>query len=178
MVQLELASFFALTGNGLVLSEDLARRFICVEFDAGCEDPEQREFPPGFLRHIEKRRPELLSAGLTILRWGRQNTVKRGHPLGSFEDWGEWVRDPLVAVGCRDPVDRINAIKARDPERQRVISLFNAWHEAQGDKPIKVSDLAETVRLIADPNNRGRQYLARAIGGLSEPELAGSCWND
>jgi hypothetical protein len=173
MVQLELASFFALTGNGLVLSEDLARRFICVEFDAGCEDPEQREFPPGFLRDIEKRRPELLSAGLTILRWGRQNTVKPGRPLGSFEDWGEWVRDPLVALGGRDPVDRINAIKARDPERQRVISLFNEWDKCHGDKPIKVSELAEAVRLIADPNNRGRQYLARTIGGFAGTRLGG-----
>ncbi len=137
MVQLELASLFALTGNGLVLSEDLARRFICVELDARCEDPEQRQFPPGFLEDIGARRPELLTAGLVILRWGRQNAdaIKHGRALGSFEDWGVWVRDPLVALGCRDPVDRISEIKARDPERQRVISLFSAWHDAQGITP-------------------------------------------
>jgi putative DNA primase/helicase len=175
MVQLELASFFALTGNGLILSEDLARRFICVELDARCEDPEQRSFPPGFLEGIEKCRSELLAAGLTILRWGRQNTasIERGRALGSFEDWGLWVRDPLVALGCRDPVDRISALKARDPERQRVIALFAAWHEAHGHNPVKVTDLAETVRNIADPNNRGRQYLAKVVGGLAGTRLGG-----
>jgi hypothetical protein len=175
MVQLELASFFALTGNGLVLSEDLARRFICVELDARCEDPEQRSFPPGFLEDIGKRRPELLTAGLIILRWGRQNAdeIKHGRALGSFEDWSEWVRDPLVALSCRDPVDRISEIKARDPERQRVIALFSAWHDAHGDNPVKVTELAEAVRLIADPNNRGRQYLARTIGSLAGTRLGG-----
>ena len=175
MVQLELASFFALTGNGLVLSEDLARRFVCVELDARCEDPEQRSFPPGFLEDIGRRRSELLAAGLTILRWGRQNTatIKRGRALGSFEDWGVWVRDPLRALGCRDPVDRINELKARDPERQRVVSLFAAWHEAHQDKAVKVTDLAEDVRQIADPNNRGRQYLARQIGALAGTRLRG-----
>jgi len=175
MVQLESASFFCLTGNGLVLSEDLARRFVCCELDARCEDPEQRPFPPGFLGDIERRRAELLAAGLTILRWGRQNasTIKRGKALGSFEDWSIWVRDPLVALGCRDPIDRINELKARDPERQKIIGLFNAWFEAHGDGPVKVVDLAEPVRAIADPNNRGRQYLARAIVALAGTRLAG-----
>jgi putative DNA primase/helicase len=175
MVQLELASFFALTGNGLVLSEDLARRFICVELDARCEDPEQRQFPPGFLEDISARRPELLAAGLIILRWGRQNAdaIEHGKALGSFENWAVWVRDPLVALGCRDPVDRISEIKARDPERQRVIALFGAWHDAHGDNPVKVTELAEAVRLIADPNNRGRQYLARTIGALAGTRLGG-----
>jgi hypothetical protein len=175
MVKLELASFFAITGNGIVLSEDLARRFVSVELDARCENPEQRDFAPGFLEDIESRRADLLAAGLTILKWGRQNpaTIKRGRPLGSFEDWGLWVRDPLVALGCRDPVDRINELKARDPERQRVIGLFAAWDEAHGDKPLKIMELAEAVRAIADPNNRGRQYLAREIGRLAGTRLAG-----
>jgi hypothetical protein len=175
MVQLELASFFVVTGNGLVLSEDLARRFISVELDARCEDPEQRSFSPGFLEDIDERRAELLAAGLTVLRWGRQNahTIKRGRSLGSFESWGEWVRDPLVALGCRDPVDRIAQAKARDPARLLVISLFAAWHEHHGDAAMKVSELHEAVGAIADPNKRGRQFLARAIGGYAGTRLGG-----
>ena len=33
-----------LTGNGLTVSEDLARRFVAVDFDARTEDPEARPF--------------------------------------------------------------------------------------------------------------------------------------
>ena len=100
MVLLNSTAFVAITGNGLTVSEDLARRFIRCELDARCEDPETRAFPAGFLEQIERRRAELLTAALTIWRWGRQNAsaLTRGKPLGSFETWAEWCRDPL-----RDP---------------------------------------------------------------------------
>src|SRR5450755_4065187 len=87
MVPLNSTAFVAVTGNGLTVTEDLARRFILCELDARCEDPELRPFEAGFLENIERRRSELLTAALTIWRWGRQNTrdVTRGKPLGSFE---------------------------------------------------------------------------------------------
>jgi hypothetical protein len=83
MIRIELATFFALTGNGLAISEDLARRFIFVALDAQCEDPEQRPFGPGFLEGIEARRAELLGAALTIWRWGRHTPLKAGITLGT-----------------------------------------------------------------------------------------------
>jgi hypothetical protein len=49
MVALNSTAFIALTGNGLSVTEDLARRFIVCEFDAQCEDPEQRKFTAGLL---------------------------------------------------------------------------------------------------------------------------------
>jgi hypothetical protein len=63
-------------------------------------------------------------------------------------------------------VVRIRQIKERDPARQRVVELFAAWWEAHRDNPIRVADLAQEVRETADPNQRGRQYLARAIQNL------------
>jgi hypothetical protein len=173
MIRIELATFFALTGNGLTVSEDLARRFVYAALDAQCEDPEQRPFDPGFLEGIEAQRAELLGAALTIWRWGRQNPQEPGITLGSFEEWCGWVRDPLLALGCKDPVARLSEIKARDPERQRVIELFNVWWEHHGSEPIKASDLAPEVREIADPSGHGRQYLARAIGNLAGTRQGG-----
>ena len=175
MIALEHASFIVLAGNGLTISEDLARRFLYCELDAHCEDPEQRPFPPGFLDGIQQRRSELLTAALTIWRWGRQHAddadAKPGLTLGSFEGWGTWVRDPLLALGCPDPVARVRQIKERDPQRQLVIELFGAWWEAHRSEPVRVSDLASEVREIADPTGRGRQYLARAIQNLSGTRL-------
>ena len=167
MVQLNSTAFVAVTGNGLTLSEDLARRFIVCELDAHCEDPETRSFPTGFLEEIERRRPELLTAVLTIWRWGRQNAsaLARCKPLGSFERWGEWCRDPLVALGCCDPVERIEALKANDPRRQHVVELFTAWWEHHRDSRVAASQLADVVKAIADPQNKGRQYLASTVAG-------------
>jgi putative DNA primase/helicase len=175
MVPLNSTAFIAVTGNGLTVTEDLARRFVPCQLDARCEDPELRQFGSGFLDQIERRRAELLVACLTIWRWGRQNAtlLSRGKPLGSFETWAEWCRDALLPLGCRDPVERIEALKANDPRRQRIAELFHVWWEHHGAAPVKVNQLADAVKAIADPQGRGRQYLATFIAGLGGTHAAG-----
>jgi hypothetical protein len=114
MFSLNTAAFVAVTGNGLRLSEDQARRFIACQLDARMEDPERRPFLTGFLEGIKARRGQLLADGLTIWRWGRINErdLAPGRPLGSYEIWCQWVRDPLLALGCADPVERAVALGA------------------------------------------------------------------
>jgi hypothetical protein len=108
MVQLNASAFVILTGNGLTVSEDLARRFVAVDFDPRTEDPEARPFANDIRVEVTKRRAELLAALLTIWRWGRYSTdLESGRPLGSFEQWSKWVRDPLLALGCQDPAERV-----------------------------------------------------------------------
>jgi hypothetical protein len=162
MLALNSTAFLAVTGNGVTLSDDLARRFMVSELDAHCEDPEQRHFGPDFLGNIESRRAELLAAALTIWRRGRQNAdeLEPGRPLGSFEQWAEWCRDPLLALGCRDPVERIEAIKADDPHRRQTVELFDAWAVHHGERPVKATALAEPVRALVDPQKHGRQFVA------------------
>jgi hypothetical protein len=114
-------------------------------------------------------------ACLTIWRWGRQNatllTRRKSH--GSFETWAEWCRDPLFALGCRDPVERIQVLKANDPRRQRIAEFFQVWWEHHGATPVKANQLAEPVKAVADPQGRGRQYLATFIAGLAGTHAAG-----
>jgi hypothetical protein len=86
-----------------------------------------------------------------------------GQPLGSFEQWGRWVRDPLVALGCQDPANRVTEAKQRDSRRQSIESLFMTWHEKHGQNPVFVRDLDDDVRHALDPQNRGRQYIASQL---------------
>ena len=104
MVPLNASALVILTGNGLTVSEDLARRFITIEFDPRTEDPEARPFKTDIRAEVRERRTELLAALLTIWRWGRiVSDIGPGGALGSFEQWCRWVRDPLLALGCQDP---------------------------------------------------------------------------
>src|SRR5262245_61440171 len=173
MIKLEHASFVVLTGNGLTVGEDLARRFIFSQLDPQLEDPESRPFKPGFLEDIERRRGELLAAVLTIWRWGRQNVCGTGIALGSFETWGTWVRDPLLALGSQDPVAQIREIKARDPHRQKVAEVYEHWWEHHGNAPTKASELADEVKVAIDPQGRGRQFIAKAVEGLAGTRQSG-----
>ena len=175
MVPVNSAAFITLTGNGLTVSEDLARRFLSCILDAGMEDPEARPFAPGFLDRIMDRRPELLAAALTIWRWGRQNPgdLARGLRLGSFETWCEWVRDPLLTLGCADPVQRSRDAKADDPRRRQVMDLYDAWDAKYGALPIASKNLDDAVRAIIDPASRGRQFVASTLDKLTGTRSGG-----
>jgi len=174
MATLNSCAFVVLTGNGLTVSEDLARRLIEIELDPGIEDPETRPFKGDIRSEVTSRRPELLAALLTIWRWGRIATdLTAGLPLGSFAQWSQWVRDPLLSLGCCDPVERMAEAKKRDTRRQALADLFQIWWERHEDQPVSVSQLHEDVKKIADPQGRGRQYLSSRLEKLDGTRLAG-----
>jgi hypothetical protein len=174
MVPLNASAFVILTGNGLTVSEDLARRFVAVDFDPRTEDPEARPFKIDIRAEVTGRRKELLVALLTIWRWGRiASGLEAGLALGSFGQWCRWVRDPLLALGCHDPAERVSEAKERDGRRQAVADLFAIWWERHRDRPIAVRQLHEEVKQVADPQGRGRQHLASQLEKLAGTRMAG-----
>jgi hypothetical protein len=88
-VPLHTRSLVIITGNAVSIAEDIARRVLKVGLDAKMENPEQRPFPPGFLDGILERRIDLLSACLTLWRWGVQQgkRMQCGRYIGSYEQW-------------------------------------------------------------------------------------------
>jgi hypothetical protein len=174
MVPLNASAFVILTGNGLSVSEDLARRFIAVDFDPRTEDPEARSFATDIRAEVTTRRTELLAAVLTIWRWGRLcRNLQPGRALGSFEQWCRWVRDPLLALGCQDPADRVSEAKERDNRRQVIAELFALWWERHSDRPMAIRDLDDEVCRVIDPQGRGRQFLSSQFEKLTGTRMAG-----
>jgi hypothetical protein len=174
MVQLNASAFVVLTGNGLRVSEDLARRFITVEFDARMESPETRPFTGDIRSTVRGHRGDILSAALTIWRWGRQmKNLPAGRSLGSFETWSRWVRDPLLALGCYDPAERISNAKRFDSRRQAVADLYAVWLQKHGGRSVAIRELDNAVKEAADPHGRGRQFLASYLASLTGTRLGG-----
>src|SRR5262249_8397536 len=154
-VLLNTCAFVAITGNAVQIAEDIARRILKICLDAKMENPEQRPFAGGFLPSIFDRRVDLLTACLTIWRWGvEQRDLKRGLPLGSYEQWAQWCRDSLLALGCRDPVERVSQIKAADPKRRYVVEVFQRWWKHHADKDVTAADLHLEVKEAIDPNSK------------------------
>ena len=174
MMPLNASAFVILTGNGLTVSEDLARRFVAVDFDARTEDPEARPFTTDIRAEVKARRRDLLAAVLTIWRWGRIATgIRPGLALGSFAQWCQWVRDPLLALGCQDPVERVSEAKQRDGRRQAVADLFAIWWDKHHDQPVAVRQLHDDVKQALDPQGRGRQYVSSQTEKLAGTRMAG-----
>jgi hypothetical protein len=173
MLRLNASALVILTGNGLTVSEDLARRFITIELDPRTENPEARPFTNNIRAEVARRRAELLAALLTIWKWGRLTRVARGLPLGSFDQWCRWVRDPLIALGCKDPVERVSEAKEHDDRRQAVAEMFSIWSQRHGEHPVTIRGLDDEVKAAADPQGRGRQYLSSYLGELAGTRHAG-----
>jgi hypothetical protein len=87
--------------------------------------------------------------------------------------WAEWWRDPLLALGCREPVEWIDAVKSDDPHRRQIVELFHAWHVHHGERPVKASALPEPVRVLVDPQGRGRQHIAARLVQLMGTRAGG-----
>jgi hypothetical protein len=181
-VLLNTRAFIGITGNAVEIAEDMARRIICTSLDAHMENPEQRKFRPGFLNEVFSSRDRLLTDALTIWRWGRQNPLQHGKPLGSYELWAEWCRDPLLTLGARDPVDRLDEIKAADPQRRMLVAVFDTWWEKHADNKVKAKDLdTEVIELIdlkaswkKDGNLQfNRQRVARFLSTHADTRVGG-----
>jgi hypothetical protein len=174
MMPLNASAFVILTGNGLTVSEDLARRFIIVEFDPRTEDPEGRPFNTDIRAEVSERRTELLAGLLTIWRWGRlAGDIKVGKPLGSFEQWCSWVRDPLLSLGCQDPVNRVSETKQRDTGREALVELFTVWWERHGDQPVRISELHQEVQNAGELYAQSSQFISSYLEKRAGTRLAG-----
>jgi hypothetical protein len=94
-------------------------------------------------------------------------------PLGSFDQWCRWVRDPLLVLGSKDPVERVSEAKERDDGRQSVAEIFAIWWQRHGEYPVTIRGLHDDVKEAVDPQGRGRQYLSSYLGKLAGTRHAG-----
>ena len=123
-------TFVCCTGNGLVLVGDLTRRTLRCSLDPKVERPELREFEFEPVVMARERRGELVVAALTILRaWLASNERMKLPPYGSFETWSRRVREALVWLGCADPCDTVESVRADDPQRSDLAAILAQWEQ-------------------------------------------------
>lgn len=190
MSELTTRALILMTGNALAVSADDIRRVLVVDLDARTEDPERRPVSHhDFLEaEIRPRRAEILQHLLTIWRWGRQHPeLSTREALASFDTFCRWVRDPLLALGCRDPVARIDELKMSDPRREHQATVFREWfhaHAKAGTRletiPITARRLDARVAEIIDINhaNNGRAKVVSTLTAWRGVRVAGYVLHD
>lgn len=166
---------WCITGNNLTIAGDLTTRMLVCQIDPECERPEEREFKVNLHETVPHQRAELAVAALTIIR----AFIAAGSPkpkvptFGRFEQWQEWCRFPLIWLGLADPCATRAALESRDPVRERLAELAEAWEGVFGTDEITLADAvkeaARTPSSTADDARRLRLHVAmRAIAGDRE----------
>lgn len=137
-------------GNNVQVDENLARRTLLVELDAGMEKPELRHFnlrPDHLLR---ENRGDYVAAILTALR-AYLLALKRGDAkpiapaVGSFDGWSDYSRSLMVWYGYRDPIQAMAIAQAEDPEKAARGAVFKGLHVLFGDRPFTAGELIRRI---------------------------------
>jgi hypothetical protein len=139
------------TGNNLTIAGDLNRRTLLCSLDAKCEHPEQRQFAGNLLEHARKNRGTLVAAALTVLRAWHVSGQRPGLASpGSFEEWSQRVREPLVWLGRADPCGTMLKVKDNDPVRAALAIVLAQWKEHLGHGAYTVQEVINRAVNIAD----------------------------
>ena len=130
------SSLITATGNNLLIGSDMSRRVLLCAIDAGVERPEKRAFKGSIKKRFRQRRGELVSALLTVLRAARlaREEIEQLQlaPLGGFEEWCAWVRDPLVWLGRADPCASQEFSYESNVDRETARAVLCAWRDYIG----------------------------------------------
>ena len=151
---------FLATGNNLTFIGDITRRVLLCSIDPIMERPDSRaDFEINNLEQwVLEHRDRLVKAGLIILKAyheaGRPKLPIE--PLGSFEEWSDWVRSALVWLGCEDPVKTRLKIERGDPQKENLSRIISLWKDVYGeDRSVTVLEILKdcTMESTSDPSN-------------------------
>ena len=132
-IKVPVNSAFYANGNNLEISNDLTRRTLLCQMDAGVERPELRRFKSNVLEVARDKRGALVAAILTILQaWHHGANAIGVEPLGSFEDWSFRIRSPILWLDYEDPCASIATVRAGDPHREMLNTVLVQWEQDLG----------------------------------------------
>ena len=138
------------SGNNLTFAGDTSRRAVSCRLDAKVERPDTRAFDFDCHAEVMASRPELVVAGLTILRaYHAAGRPERLKPMGSFDDYA-WIRGALVWLGCADPELTRQGILDNDPKKDELLVVMDLWEMAFGSERVEVADVARAAEWAFD----------------------------
>ncbi|RWD70872.1 hypothetical protein [Mesorhizobium sp.] len=157
------------TGNNLSIFGDLNRRTIRIRLDAKTERPDERPFTFDAIDLAMRKRAELVTAALTIVRaYLVAGRPKPAPPMGSFEDWSGIVRSALIWLNMGDPRGDITEMRAEDPEKTALAEVL----EALPSTPFTVKEIKRKFGEDAELRSALGHFADKA-GGFSTARFSG-----
>ena len=144
---------FLSSGNNVGPVQDMVRRCITIRLDPSCETPAARNFSrPDLVHEVLRERGRYVAAAMTIVRAyivaGRPNRECKA--LAGFGEWSDLCRQPLLWLGCADPVASLFTAISEDPHSETLGRLLRAWQEVFGKRPAMVREAKKKVEEFAE----------------------------
>lgn len=161
-----------MTGNGVTLEQDLARRSLMV--DLFMTSTAREKVYPADAVHLsfswflkpENRRKWLGLLWAIVREYGQAEKPKNWRPLETFEDWSEVVVPMVRALGLPDPLEPYSPPDAGDQTGDEVAKLMTLAIEeflTRADRKTASVSLTDLVSL-----SRRNGLFANVLGTLEE----------
>jgi len=153
-------------GINATVAKDMVRRTLLCRIDANLEHPENRQFQRDPLAMVAADRGKYVAACLTIpLAYLAADRPRRLHTLASYGDWCRIVREPLVWLGCADPVATQEMLRGSDPRKAEAAAVFEAWRMLIGVGKQHQRQTKELIKFAAEHHDRSltEAFLAVAV---------------
>jgi hypothetical protein len=173
-----------ITGNNLVVSPDMRRRSLVIEFFLREVRPETRRIQhPLDPQGIMAQRPQILAALYALVReWVAANkpAPSRTHP--SFVEWSNVIAGVVehAGFGCPIPaLDQASDIDPRTADIERLVELMHAAARPAGFTFRQVVQLCQQHELFeenlptSDMARRANTKFSRMLKGYHEREFPG-----
>jgi putative DNA primase/helicase len=178
MIDAPIRCAWAVTGNNLEVSPEMARRIVRIRLDAGCERPNERTFQIDDLRGWTlEHRAEIVAAALTLARaWVAWDRPQGDRVLGSYPRWSRVVGGILEAVGISGFLGHVGAFGGTaDRASHEWRALVDTWWARHGERKVGTRELFSMVTLFGllegEINGRDDAARSKSFGKLLKKQV-------
>jgi hypothetical protein len=164
------------TGVNLAIRSDMNRRALRAYMDSGVPRPEERTNFADVINGVDKlkdyaraNRAQYVIDLLTVLRAFKVSgaTIDVKTAWGSFEQWSNIIRKPLIWLGEPDPCDTRAEVREDDPVAETNKALVMAWRDYPALEGWKTPG-----QIIEAINQHGGEALGTALADLCSHGLS------
>jgi hypothetical protein len=140
------------TGNNVEPERDMRRRIVSIRLTPEGDSPALRRFAGEPLGEVKKHRAHAVLCALTIIEAYRAagQPPMDVKPVGTFGQWSDFVRYPLLWLGQPDPATSLIAQLIQDDDHDLLGEFLAVWHQQLGPAPITVRKLLARAAEIPD----------------------------
>jgi phage/plasmid primase-like uncharacterized protein len=156
------------TGNNVNFSGDMIRRGMTIHLNTSEARPETRTFSLRPDQLVIRDRGKYIAAALTIVRAYIVSKYKQEcDPLASFEGWSQFCREPLLWLGCGDPIASQNTARDEQALTDWRPSFLTYLQKVFDIKKVFTSgDIVEHFNMV-EPRSTERDFYKQVISSVA-----------
>lgn len=134
----------------------MCRRVVSIRLAPNSSSPATLTYKGRPVETMLARRESYIADVLTIIRAWKAAGAPRASvpPIGSFGEWSELCRQPLLWLGLPDPATSLLEQLRNDPDVASLAAFMEAWSYEFGERPVQLPRYDKCPYLLPNPRTK------------------------